>query len=285
MNDIALHTDKISAIVVSYFTGSVLRNAIAALCADEAIAEIILVDNGNDPGAIEDAIAGTPAKVLTGHGNIGFAAACNLGAKAASGEYFLLINPDAILPPDGAADMLRAASKLTPPWLMGARLIGEDGREQQGSRRSELTPWRAVVEAAKLYKLSNFLPRFNRHEEPLPENPVETPTLSGACLLLHAEDYRRLGGMDEGYFLHVEDIDFCKRFRSAGGSVWFNPHVSVTHIKGSSRAQAREVEAHKIRGLIRYFNTHCRDTHPAPMRWMLARLLWIFTGLKALIRR
>ena len=56
----------------------------------------------------------------------------------------------------------------------------------------------------------------------------------GACFLTPASDYWSIGGMDEQYFLHVEDVDFCLRFADAGGGVYFDPTVSVLHFKSSS---------------------------------------------------
>ena len=266
----------VSAIVVSYFTGDVLATCFAALAADEAVDEIVLVDNGNPEGAIEAALGGavTPVSILSGHGNVGFAAACNRGAAAARGDYLLIINPDAILPPDGARRLLEDSRDLARPWLMGAKLVDPDGKEQRGSRRADLTPWRAMSDRTGLARIApQIFPPFNLDHTPAPEMLVQIPTVSGACLFLPAGDYARIGGMDENYFLHVEDIDFCKRFRDEGGAVWFNPNVAVVHYKSSSAAARRDVEAHKTRGLIRYFDTHFKKTWPAPARWLLARLL------------
>ncbi len=279
--------DSVSAIVVSYNTGPVLAECIAALKRDRTVTEIVLVDNGNPAGAIDRAAgdADVPVRVLTGHGNVGFAAGCNRGAAAATGYYLLIINPDAIVATGGVARLLADARELEAPWLMGALLTGPDGTEQQGSRRADLTPWRAIFEASYLARLApNLFPPFNLHRTPRPAKLVEIPTLSGACLFLRASDYRAIGGMDEGYFLHVEDIDFCKRFRDAGGRVWFSPDVAVTHLKSSSDAPRKEVEAHKTRGLIRYFDTHFEKTWPAPARWVLAKLLWLSYGLKTIGR-
>ena len=283
MSDIHPPKDGISAIVVSYNTGPALADCLAALARDEAVGEIILVDNGNPAGAVDSAIekAGAAVRVLTGQGNVGFAAGCNRGAAAALGDYFLFINPDAVIAPGGVARLLADSKSLARPWLIGARLLGPDGKEQQGSRRADLTPWRAIFEASGLSQVSPHLfPPFNLHRMPPPQTLAELPTLSGACLFLPAENYHVLGGMDEGYFLHVEDIDFCKRFRDAGGRVWFDPAVTVTHLKSSSDAPMRDVEAHKIRGLIRYFNTYFKESWPAPARWILTRLLWLSYGLK-----
>ncbi len=274
---------SISAIVVSYFTGPLLARSIASLCAQPEIAEIILVDNGNPPGDVAAAVEGdgAPVKTLSGHGNIGFAAACNLGAAAARGAHLLIFNPDAILPEGGAARLLADAAGLARPWLMGAKLVGPDGAEQQGSRRNVLTPWRAFIEVTRAYKLAPrhpYFQRFNMHNEECPDALKETPTLSGAVMFLPKADYEAIGGMDARYFLHVEDVDFCLRFAKAGGAVWFNPHVSVLHYKSSSRANPVKIEARKTAGVIRYFHTHFEGVYPKPFLWLVDGALWAAFG-------
>lgn len=274
----------VSAIVVSYYTGPVLARSIEALSAQPDIADIIIVDNGNFPGDVEEAAKCVEAhrtKVISGHGNIGFAAACNLGARQATGAYLLFINPDAVMPEGGVARLLADAEALDRPWLMGAKLVGPDGEEQQGSRRRVLTPWTAFVEATRLYRLAPRHPyfrRFNMHTEECPDELTETPTLSGAVMFLPREDYDAVGGMDERYFLHVEDVDFCLRFGKNGGRIYFNPHVSVLHFKSSSRANPVRIEARKTAGVIRYFHTHFSDAYPKPFLWLVDGALWTAFG-------
>ena len=284
---------RVSAIVISYHTGPVLRRCVASLRAQEGVGEVILVDNGNPPGEIEkaaaqgDGAAAAPARILSGHGNIGFAAACNRGAAAARAEILLFFNPDAVMPPGGVRRLLAGASDLARPWMTGAKLVDPDGAEQQGSRRDVLTPWRAIVEAGRLYRLAPghaLLRRFNLHEEECPDEVAETPTLSGACFMLPRADYDAVGGMDERYFLHVEDVDFCLRFARAGGRIYFNPHVAVVHYKSSSRANPLRIEASKTAGLARYFNTHFAGACPAPFLWLVIAALWVNFGLLAMRR-
>ena len=97
-----MSASPVTAVIVSYYTGPVLCDCLKAL-GDQAVSEIVVVDNGNPEGAVEEAVEPVKEKVriLTGHGNIGFAAACNLGAGAASGDYLLFLNPDAIMAAGG----------------------------------------------------------------------------------------------------------------------------------------------------------------------------------------
>lgn len=281
-------TAQVSAVVVSYFTGPVLARCLSSLRAEPEVAEVILVDNGNWPSAIDDAVAaageGAPIRVISGHGNVGFAVACNLGAKAAASEYLFFLNPDAMVERGGVARLILDGAALARPWMIGCKLVGPDGVEQQGSRRRTLTPWRAFVEATRLYALAPRHPyfrRFNLHEEPCPKQTTPVPAISGACFFLPREDYFSIGGMDERYFLHAEDLDFCLRFGTAGGRVYFDPHVSVSHFKSSSRANAMRVEFRKTASILRYFRTHFSEPYPPPFMALVAAALWGVFGLKA----
>lgn len=286
-----MSAQSVSAIVVSFFTGPLLARAIASLKAAPEVAEIIVVDNGNWEGAVVAAAAatpeGAPVEIVTGHGNVGFATACNLGAKRAKGDYLLFLNPDAMLPTGGLARLIADGGKIERPWVIGPMIADPDGTEQQGSRRQTLTPWTAFVEATKLYRLAPRHPyfrRFNLHNELRPVDVTPVPTISGACFFLHKEDYFLIGGMDERYFLHVEDVDFCLRFAKAGGRIYFNPHVGVVHHKSSSRVSAIRVERRKTASIIRYFGTHFSNVYPMPFLWLVAALLWLGFGMKAIAR-
>ena len=260
MTDIRVKT---TAVLVTFHTGPDLFRAIASLCDQEGIFEIVVVNNGN-PDHVESALTrlsqlNERVVLVSGHGNIGFAAGCNLGAQRARGEFLLLINPDAVLSAGGVARMLEDAAELNRPWMLGCRLVNSDGTEQRGGRRELLTPANAVVEGLGLYRL---LPgvfkdrRLNLHQRPLPGKTTEVPAISGACMMLPLEDYRSIGGMDEKYFLHVEDLDFCLRFRRSGGRIYFCPDVLLTHEQGSSDVSAVFVEWQKVRSFRYYFRKH-----------------------------
>ena len=289
----------VTAVVVTYFTGPLLARSLAALRLEPAIGEIILVDNGNWQGSVDDAISASGAsglgakeiRVLTGHGNVGFATACNLGARAARGDYLLFINPDAIIEQGGTARLIADGLAQAGPgdglWMIAPRLVNPDGSEQQGSRRMTLTPWRAFVEATRLYRLAPQHPyfrRFNLHDDPCPEKTTPVPCISGAAFLLPKRHYFAIDGMDEQYFLHAEDVDFCLRFANAGGAILFKPDVAVTHYKSSSRVNPLNVEWRKTASLLRYFNVHFRGDYPAPFLWLVWLAMWSLFVTKAAYR-
>lgn len=277
---------SVSAVIVSYQTGPLLFRCLDSLRAQPEVTEMIVVDHGNpaeDMLRLHQLAGEDPRfQVLSGHGNIGFAAGCNLGAKAATGDHLLILNPDAELLPGGLATLLEETGPMT---LIGGRLMGSNGAEQAGSRRGEVTPWTAMVE---LFRLDRFLPgrtsvrRINFHQTTLPDQTISVPTISGACMVLAREDYWVIGGMDEGYFLHVEDIDFCRRFGDAGGQVLFCPDVEVRHKQGSSNQSPIRVERWKAQSLTCYFRTHFRSKYPWGLVSAVCGLVWLGFGLRAM---
>ncbi|MBF0285889.1 MAG: glycosyltransferase family 2 protein [Magnetococcales bacterium] len=264
----------VSAVVVSYHTGPVLESSLRALLEAPEILEIRLVDNGN-PEAVAarlDAWAAREARlvVVRPGRNLGFAAGCNRGAEGARGAYIALVNPDLIVSPGMFARLLETFRRRPDAWIGGARLLDPDGGEQRGGRRETLTPWRALVEITRLWALFPHHPyfaAFNLHRQGEERGVVEVPTLSGAFMFLPREAWHRLGGMDEGYFLHVEDIDLCLRAHKAGGTILYCGDAEARHHRGSSDASVIRVEWHKTRGLVRYFWKHFRDAYPP---WVLA---------------
>jgi GT2 family glycosyltransferase len=88
--------------------------------------------------------------------------------------------------------------------------------------------------------------------------------------------------MDEAYFLHVEDIDFCLRLRRAGGKIYFVPDVRIVHQKGSSAADPILVEWHKAKGFSRYFRTHFQKEYPRPFLWAVETLVFFRFGAVAI---
>ena len=280
----------VSTIIVSYHTGPVLFEAIESVLAQEALRELILVDNGNPDAVLQEvnrrATLDPRLVVITGHGNIGFAAACNLGARRAGGAHLLFLNPDCRVPPDMLQALLAEAAGLPRPWMLGCRLVNPDGSEQRGARREMLTPRSALAEVCRLDRLMpGRFTRINLNDLPVPQHTISVPVISGACMMLPVADYWEIGGMDEGYFLHVEDIDFCHRFRAAGGEIFFVPRVSVLHLKGTSRARPLAVEWHKTRGFMRHFR---KNFHAIPPTYrtvintgILMRFGMVATGIVA----
>ena len=247
----------ISVIMVSYMTGPALMEAITAVLEDRDIHELIVVDNGNTESArarlSELTAKRTRVRFLQGHGNIGFARACNYGANLATGHYLLFLNPDAVIAKGAARQLANAGDCLMEPWITGGLLRDEKGQEQRGARRRALTPLSALVGFLPILEIIPGLASIHRETDPLPTQPVQIDTISGACLMTDRPSFEKTGGFDERYFLHVEDIEICRRARQMGGQVGFVPGATVMHYGSTSNVPRVWIEKEKLKGFLRYF--------------------------------
>lgn len=274
-----------SVVMVSYHTGPVLFAAVRTALKQSPLAELVVVDNGNPPDVLtrlqQMALTEAKLKVISGHGNVGFAKGCNLGATAATGDFVLLLNPDCLLPPQALADIMAGFDEIPGAVLAGCWLQNPDGSEQRGGRRQLLTPQTALAEALSLHLFSGKPKRLNNHRTPMPEETHEVEAISGAFMCMRLAHYRKLGGLDEGFFLHVEDLDFCMRVHRAGGKIICVPRVRVTHMLSTSgETPSRFIEWHKAKGFIRYFKKHFEGEVFLPLLWLLYGAAWARFALK-----
>jgi GT2 family glycosyltransferase len=281
---------SVSVVMVVYMTGEALEQSLACVVADPRVDELVIVDNGSTPAEAERLRAldghGGRVRLLTGHGNVGFAKGANLGAAKATGDVLVFLNPDAFLQAGCIDALIHEVEGRAAPCLVGGRVLNADGTEQRGARRGEITPMSAVLSMSGLAK-GRALSRYEVHWEgdALPDHAVATPTISGACFCMRREDFDQVGGFDEGYFLHVEDVDLCWRVRQAGGEVLFHPRAEVIHIGGTSQTSPLKVEFHKGVGLARYFRKRADGVGEQALAWVLSPLVVMAALVRPLIWR
>lgn len=285
---------RISVIMVVYMTGEALEQSLACVLADPEVDEFVLVDNGSNAreAAAMRAMAARDGRLrlVTGHGNVGFARGANLGAQSATGDVLVFLNPDAFLQPGAASALAAAVLEGGRMRLVGGRVLNADRSEQRGARRGEITPLAALLSLSSLTRRVPALRRYEVHWEgqDAPAELCAVPTISGAFFAMRRIDYGRIDGFDEGYFLHVEDIDLCWRVREAGGEVMFHPTAEVVHLGHTSRASPVRVELYKGLGLARYFRKRAQGFGEGLAAWLIGPLvvgaavarpiLWRITG-------
>lgn len=270
---------SVSVVMVVYMTGEALEQSVACVLSDPLVDEFVVVDNGSTPSDLArlrglSALDGR-VTLLTGHGNVGFARGANLGARTARGEVLVFLNPDAFLQPGCIAELAGEIEHRPSPCIVGGRVLNADRTEQRGARRGDITPMSALV---SLSRLANRIPALRNYEvhwesEAPPEHPSSVPTISGACFCMRREDFDAVDGFDEGYFLHVEDVDLCWRVRQQGGSVVFHPKAEVIHLGRTSQTSPLRVEFHKGVGLARYFRKRAVKVSERLIAWALSPVI------------
>jgi N-acetylglucosaminyl-diphospho-decaprenol L-rhamnosyltransferase len=278
-----------SVVVVSYKTGPVLIDCLRSLLSQRCIKQVILVDNGNTQASRDDIAAlqseNPRLEVVVGQGNVGFSRGCNLGAARARGRYLLLLNPDCVLEDGVLADAIQVLEDDPSCSLMTVRLENPDGSEQRGGRRNLLTPWTCMVEQFRLDRLAPNHPHFKRlnlnETEPFTEiTPVQC--ISGAFMLMPKEAFHAVGGMDEDYFLHVEDIDFCMKMEQKGRKILYAPHLKVTHVRSTSNVYPAFVEWHKSLSVVKYFHKHFQPQYPSAILKIISAAIFMRFVLRLL---
>ena len=212
--------------------------------------------------------------------NLGFAAGCNIGTRAAVESCILFLNPDCTLDRGAVSCMVEALETDAGVGMAGGLLTHPDGTEQPGGRRVVPTPWRSFIRAFGLSKLGSRYPKyfsdFLLHREPLPDAPVEVEAISGACMMVKRQALTDVGPLDEGYFLHCEDLDWCMRFRQKGWKVMFVPGARVVHVLGGcSVSRPIFVEWHKHKGMIRFYRKFFRNRYPGILFWFVRFSVWL----------
>ena len=199
--------------------------------------EIIVVDNASADGSCDYLRAHYPDIALIPSAiNTGFTGGNNLGARHARGEYLLLLNNDTKLLTDviPAIDALAADADL---GVVGGRLFYGDGRQQPsfGFEHMPLRLCLSWIGLASRHGLPSIFRRTETNPLSYEENSSRVMWVSGAFLFTRKSIWDRLGGLDESYFMYVEDVDYCKRVRDAGYRVAYRSDIKTVHYEGAGR--------------------------------------------------
>jgi GT2 family glycosyltransferase len=267
---------------VNFNTGPFLKDAITTVLQATAVRRVLVIDNASTDRSLDSLLLDQEKRVsvIRNATNLGFAAGCNMGLAQATSEYVLLLNPDCQVL-NGAIDhMIDALASSERVGMVGPLLLNPDGSEQAGGRRAIPTPMRAVSRALGSARLRRLFPAtfpdFLLHQEPLPKGRVEVEAISGACMMVRRTAVAAIGLLDEGYFLHCEDLDWCMRFRREGWTILFVPDAKVIHEKGvSSRGRLLATEWYKHRGMVRFYQKFLRDQYPLPLTLLVIAAVWI----------
>jgi N-acetylglucosaminyl-diphospho-decaprenol L-rhamnosyltransferase len=243
---------------------------------------VVVVDND---GGLAGRPAGEGVVILSPGRNLGYGAACNLGARRSAGDFLLFLNNDIEIDA-GTIPALAAALEAGPRVAVaGPRLRDGAGKPVRSIGRAP-TPRRVLFENLFLPRLFPGIPFFHGHHTALVSHgrARDVETLSGAAFLIRRAAFEEVGGFDERFFFFVEETDLFERLRRSGWRIRFEPAATAIHVGGiASRALPQEM---LDRLLHRGFRTYARTFHGARgerrtvralaagawLRWMLSYL-------------
>ena len=278
----------ISIIIVNYNGGELLSQCVRSALDSSIPVEVLVADNRSSDSSIsvlEKTLGHDERlKIYKNKANLGFAKANNQLIAKAAGDFLLILNPDSLIRPDTLEKMIRVMEQDAKIGMAGCLICNSDGSEQAGSRRYVPTPWRSFV---SLFRLSGLFHRHQRFRhvamagQPLPAQPTAVEAISGAFMLVRRTALEQVGPMDEAYFIHCEDLDWCMRFRQKGWKIVFVPKVETMHVKGVCTASRPfRVEFHKHKGMIHFYNKFFRHQYPGLLMWVVVAGVWLRFSLR-----
>lgn len=182
---------------------------------------LVLVDNGSDEDPRLAVKAECPeVHVVRLDSNCGYAAGCNAGAGAAidrGAEFVLLLNNDTTIDRD-TLPALSHAAELHPNSILAPKIVYADHPN---------VVWSAGGTVSGPMLRNEHLGDQDPTSRWEVSNRVDWAT--GCALFLSVDLFRRLGPMDEAYFLYLEDVDWCLRGAHLGIETWFVPDAVVRH--------------------------------------------------------
>lgn len=267
-------TMQVDVGIVNYNAGAHLGVCIRGLLGTPAVGRFYIVDNASSDGSLAhlpaDVDISTTLTVIKNDRNYGFAHAVNQFLRQARTDYLLILNPDCVVGANAVSRVCAALDADPKAGVAGCLLQNADGTEQRGCRRNIPDPMSSLKRL--FYGRTRAHRGFDLVGTPLPTGVVEVEAISGAFMLVRRAALSQVGFMDEGYFLHCEDLDWCLRFRQAGWKVLFVPHAMVVHQQGvSSKSRPLFVLWHKHRGMWRFY----RKFYLAQYPWPFSVLVWL----------
>lgn len=238
--------------------------------------EVIVVDSASTDGSAEMVRTRYPwAHLLAERENVGFTRGNNLGLARAQGRHLMLLNPDTVVRGDALNRLVEVLDACPAVGIVGPRVLNEDGTTQSTRRRFP-TLATAFFESTWLqgYAPRGVIERFTVADQP-DHGTFDVDWVQGCALVARRQVYEQIGGLDTGYVMFSEELDWCRRAKDAGWRVLYVGDATITHYGGKSTEQI-ETQKHIYfqESKIRYF----RKFHGRAFAWALRLFLVLSYG-------
>lgn len=204
--------------------------------------EVIIVDNAStdETPALLAGLRGD-VQVIRNQENLGFAQACNQGAKAARGRYLVFLNNDTVPQSGWLEPLVREAEEHADVAVVGSKLLYPNGTVQH-----------AGVAVSRIGLIPYHLYRGFPADAPAVNRRREFQAVTAACMLIRREVFEEVGGFDEGYRNGFEDVDLCLKVRERGGKIVYQPKSVLYHLESQTPGRKTYDEDNSRRLLARW---------------------------------
>ena len=276
---------QLSVVIVSYNVRHFLEQCL--LSVERAVAgmdtEVWVVDNNSADGSVEMVRRRFPwVRVIANEHNPGFSVANNQALRCATGQYFLLLNPDTVVQEDTFRRCYDFAEAHPDLGGMGVKMMDGSGRFLPESKRGLPTPWVAFTKAFGLARLFPRSRRFNHYHLGFldPDEVHRVEVLAGAFMWLRAAALEKVGLLDETFFMYGEDIDLSYRIIQSGYANYYFPQTSILHYKGEStkRGSLNYVRVF-YQAMVIFARKHFAGSRARMLVWMMQLAIYLRAAL------
>lgn len=249
--------------------------------------KVVVVDNASSDGSVKFIKKLDWVESIFSPENIGFAAGNNLALKDVDSRYVMLLNSDTEFDQRSNLDHLieylddhKKVSVISPQLLLS------NGDIDMASHRGEPSLWASATYFAGLEKVLPTVKQFNQYH--LLDQDFsqihQIDACSGAAMMIRTSTMKKVGLLDERFFMYAEDLDWCKRFRDAGGQIMYYPAVTIIHHKYKSGQNNNDKKiATKTQGFFydtmwQYFEKHYAKKYPKFINYIVKKLITIKKG-------
>ena len=289
----------LSIIIVNYNTCNLLRDCLISVYDSQGNINfnVVVIDNASLDDSAEMIETKFPQVTLIANKvNSGFAYANNQGLRQVGFDddgppqshaprYTLLLNPDTLLPPTALADMIAFMDNHPEVGAVGPKLVRPDGSLDLACRRAFPTPEVSFYRMVGLSKLFPQSPLFGRYNMTFadPDKLIEVDSVVGAFMMVRREAIAQAGLLDESYFMYGEDLDWAYHIKTNGWKIYYNPAVTVTHVKRAASRHSPKAQIEFYRAMDIFYRKFYADSTPFWLHGLVVtgiNLSWRFSQLK-----
>ncbi|MFC3193142.1 glycosyltransferase family 2 protein [Marinicella sediminis] len=255
-------------VIVNHNSGQALQQCLQGLLnAGSPDVQLILVDNASSDDSLDRLPSSANIRLIRNSQNVGFAKACNQGLNSGQADCVVFLNPDCFTSVAQLEQLRQQLWKHPEAVLIGCRVLNEDGSMQAASRRRLPTFWRIVWQLTGCSRFRLFK-GINIRDDGRFKQTIEVEAINGALMMGRREKLEQLGGFDEQYPLHFEDLDLFARVAKASKTILYDPSVEVIHLKGHSRQDSGLIKRWKRQGLKRFMQLHRPAWEARLVNWL-----------------
>ena len=258
---------SVVVIIVNYNSGHWLEACVKSVLDSDHPLQLYIVDNASTDQSLDEckSFLGqfNNLHLIENQSNLGFAKANNLVLNTTKADYYVLINPDCMVEKETIGYLTGMMQQDHQIGLAGVNILNEDGSPQKTSKRKFPTPENSFVRVLGLgrwFTGHSKYSDFDIGQASSTQDKEYVEAISGAFMVVSAEALNQVGGLDEGYFMHCEDLDWCKRVWLHGFKVAYYSTASVVHGKGkSSQSNPYRVNWYLHKGMLRFYKKFYRS--------------------------